>query len=104
MAYSLRTDMKCCIKHQVKERELDIPTSSDDQFKEVISVNTKTKQNTHLSESQPGIHCFIECHIWLSKLKSTNKAVLSTRVSERIILETEPKNTILTLVGTLFMI
>lgn len=104
MAYSLRTDMKCCIKHQVKERELDIPISSDDQFKEVISVNTKTKQNTHLSESQPGIHCFIKCHIWLSKHKSTNKAVLSTRVSERIILGTEPKNTILTLVGTLFMI
>lgn len=70
-------------------------------FKEVVSVNTKTKQNTHLFESQPGIHCFIKCHIWLSKHKSTNKAVLSTRVSERIILGTEPKNTILTLVGTL---
>lgn len=59
MAYSLRSDMKCCIKHQVKERELDIPISSDDQFKEVVSVNTKTKQNTHLFESQSGIHCFI---------------------------------------------
>lgn len=58
MAYSLRSDMKCCIKHQVKERELDIPISSDDQFKEAVSVNTKTKQNTHLFESQSGIHCF----------------------------------------------
>lgn len=53
----------CIIKHQVKDRELDIPINSDNQwFKEVISVNTKGG-GWEQFESQLEIHCFIKMFV-----------------------------------------